>query len=273
MPRDVRARALFLPVTGGVIGMAWVTLVLWERSPYGRYLDHGEWTDAGFAATLCRALPAGDVLLPFLLYAGGWLLMLVAMMLPTALPLLQRFDRMVTGRHDRILLLVLLIVGYLLVWMGFATIVHLLDQVLHLVLLRSAWLLQNGWLPGAAILLAAGAFQFSRLKYHCLERCRTPLGFILGHWRGLRPRLDAFRLGLDHGAFCVGCCWALMLLMFVIGTGSIGCMLVLGAIMAIEKNASWGRWLSKPLGAALIALGVAIAALHLVPGVATTAGL
>jgi predicted metal-binding membrane protein len=187
-----------------------------------------------------------------LLYAGGWLLMITAMMLPTTLPLLRRFQLMVSARADAAALVALLIAGYLLAWTGFGVAAHGLDLALHLAARQAPWLTSHGWLVGSAVLLIAGAFQFSALKYRCLDRCRTPLGFILGHWRGLRPRYEAFRLGLDHGAFCVGCCWAIMLLMFVVGTGSVGWMLLLAAVMALEKNAPWGRRLSKPLGAALM---------------------
>jgi len=248
----VRAPNWFMPIMGGLIGMAWIALFLWELSPYGRYLDHGQWTDTGLAGAICRALPAGQVLLPMLLYAAGWLLMLAAMMLPTTLPLLQRFRRMVDVHPDRVVLLTLLITGYMLAWVGFGVAAHVLDAALHFTVRQSTWLLSHSWVVGAAVLLIAGAFQFSRLKYRCLDRCRTPLGFITAHWRGVSPRHEAFRLGVDHGVFCVGCCWAIMLLMFVVGTGNVGWMLLLGAVMAIEKNASWGRQLGRPLGAALI---------------------
>ncbi len=187
-----------------------------------------------------------------LLYAGGWLLMLIAMMLPTTLPLLHRFQRMVSGRADGTPLMGLLIAGYLLAWAGFGVAAHGLDLALHGIARQAAWLPSHGWLLGAAVLLIAGSFQFTDLKYRCLDRCRTPLGFIVQHWRGARPRREAFRLGVDHGLFCVGCCWAIMLLMFVVGTGSVGWMLALGAVMALEKNSPWGRKLSHPLGAALI---------------------
>src|ERR1700737_5348728 len=76
-------------------GTAWLALWLWEQSPYGRYLEHPRWTEIGMAAAICRALPAGDVVVPLVLYAGGWLLMTAAMMLPTALPLFRRFERLV----------------------------------------------------------------------------------------------------------------------------------------------------------------------------------
>jgi predicted metal-binding membrane protein len=257
--RSVRAPSLLMPVMGGLIGLSWAALFLWQLSPYGRYLDHGRWTEIGFAATICSALPAGNIVLPMLLYAGGWLLMLIAMMLPTTLPLLRRFQLMVSARPDRARLMALLVAGYLLMWTIFGVAAHGLDLALHSAAGHVAWLASHASLVGAAVLLIAGAFQFTALKYHCLDRCRSPLGFIVKHWRGARPRYEAFRLGLDHGLFCVGCCWAIMMLMFVVGTGSIGWMLLLGAVMALEKNAPWGRKISQPLGAALIGWGALIA--------------
>ena len=117
----------------------------------------------------------------------------------------------------------------------------------------------DGWAVAAAVLALAGLFQFSRLKYRCLDKCRAPFGFIAERWQGPRPWRSAWRLGLDHGLYCVGCCWALMLLMFVVGTGNVGWMLGLGAIMAVEKNMPWGRHLSRPLGATLVAAAAIIA--------------
>ena len=120
----------------------------------------------------------------------------------------------------------------------------------------------NAWLFGAAVLIVAGSFQFSSLKYRCLEKCRAPLSFLSQHWRGTGQSARAFLLGAHHGLFCVGCCWALMLLMFAVGTGNVGWMLGLAAIMAIEKNLSWGRRLSTPLGVGLLVWGVSIAAVN-----------
>jgi predicted metal-binding membrane protein len=115
---------------------------------------------------------------------------------------------------------------------------------------------------GAATIALAGVFQFSKLKYRCLEKCRTPLSFVIGHWRGQAHARHAFALGVQHGLFCVGCCWALMLLMFAFGTGSLGWMLVLAAVMAIEKNVRWGPRLSTPLGVALLSWAVVLVAIH-----------
>jgi predicted metal-binding membrane protein len=238
-----------LPLTA----LAWATLWLWAASPYGRYLDHGDWTQAGFAASICTALPGGDVLLPALLYVGGWLLMTAAMMLPTTLPLLEIVARIGRDRPDGRVLLGLVIAGYLAVWSLFGVAAHLADLVLHALVPQSPWLTFNGWALGAAVLALAGLFQFSGLKRRCLDACRTPMSFVVQHWRGERQRRQALLLGAHHGLYCVGCCWALMLLMFVVGTGSVGWMLVLGAVMAAEKNLPWGRRLSAPLGLGLLA--------------------
>ena len=208
-------------------------------------------------------MPGGVWLVPGLLYGGGWLLMSAAMMLPTTLTLVRLFDRMIAERSDRAVLHALMIAGYLLAWAGFGLAAHLLDRALHAGLGGWIWLAAHSWVPGATVLALAGAFQFSALKYYCLDKCRTPLGFLTSHWHGPRPRRAAFKLGFAHGLYCVGCCWALMLLMFVVGMGSLGWMLVLGLIMAVEKNHSWGRHLAMPLGATLLTAAAAIAVAHL----------
>lgn len=259
--RTLQRRRAFLPLISGLIAFAWLTLLLWERSPFGRYLDHGQWTDIGVAAYLCQSLPAGSIVLPAALYLGGWVLMTAAMMLPTTLPLLGIFGRLVEARPDRAMLLTLAIVGYLLIWGAFGLVAHAIDFLLHSLVVAIPSLTFNGWIIGAGVLAAAGAFQFSKLKYDCLDKCRAPFSFVNEHWRGRAAHRQAFLLGVHHGIFCVGCCWAIMLLMFVVGTGSVGWMFVLGTLMAIEKNVSWGRRLSAPLGISLLA-GAAIIVTH-----------
>jgi predicted metal-binding membrane protein len=260
--KAIAHRDAFRPLVIALVVLAWATLFVWERSPYGRYLDHGQWDAPGFGAVICRALPQGDIVVPLLVYASGWVLMIGAMMLPTTLPLVEVFRRLTRDRADRARLAAILVAGYLAAWSGFGLAAHLLDRGLFAVAERSIWLQINGWIFGAAVLLLAGAFQFSALKYRCLEMCHTPFSFVAARWRGQRPAAEAFGLGWHHGVFCVGCCWALMLLMFVVGTGSVGWMLALGAVMAIEKNMPWGRGLSAPLGAALIVWSCAIVAVH-----------
>jgi len=263
--RPIDRRTIFRALMTGLVTSAWVTLWFWSDSPYGRYLDHGRWTDFGLGAAICRAIPGGDVVLPALLYAGGWLLMIAAMMLPTTLPVLEIFRRITAGRPDAGWLVGLVVSGYLLVWFGFGLVAHAADWLLHFAVEGHSWFVVNGWAIGVAVLGIAGLFQFSALKYRCLDKCRTPFGFVVERWRGKNPAREALRLGFDHGAFCVGCCWALMLLMFVVGTASLGWMLALSAVMAAEKNLPGGQRLSAPLGIALIAWAGALVVFNLHP--------
>ncbi|AMO25574.1 membrane protein [Ramlibacter tataouinensis] len=260
--RTSRHARVFIPVLAALVALAWAALWAWTRSPYGRYMEHGDWTASGPAAFLCQAVPAGGILVPAALYAAAWILMTAAMMLPTTLPLFNAFDRVTAGRADHGGLLVRLALGYMAVWGAFGLAAHALHAALLALLARIPELAWHGWVIGAATIALAGAFQFSRLKYRCLDKCRTPLSFVMQHWRGTAPERDAFALGAHHGLYCVGCCWALMMLMFALGAGSLGWMLLLAAVMAVEKNVAWGRRLSAPLGLALLAWSAVVVATH-----------
>ncbi len=120
-------RRQFLLIIGTLVTLAWLALWIWEQSPYGRYLDHGRWTEIGLAGSICRVLPNGSVMLPALLYVGGWVLMTTAMMLPTTMPLLDLFRRITQRRQDTGRLVTLLIAGYLSIWFLFGVVAHLLD--------------------------------------------------------------------------------------------------------------------------------------------------
>ncbi|HSW05064.1 DUF2182 domain-containing protein [Aquabacterium sp.] len=257
-----RHRRVFLVVLIALVALAWLALWAWVRSPYGRYLEHGDWTASGPAAFLCSVIPGGNVLVPALLYGAAWILMTAAMMLPTTLPLFNAFDRLTARRADHGQLLALLGLGYVSVWGAFGLLAHALHAALLSLLASMPTLAWHGWLIGAATIAVAGAFQFSKLKHRCLEKCRTPLSFVIEHWRGTAQARHAFALGAHHGLFCVGCCWALMLLMFAVGTGSLGWMMLLAAVMAIEKNVRWGRRLSAPLGVALLGWAAVLVATH-----------
>ena len=242
-----------------VVGLAWFSLWVWGRSPYARFLEH----DA--LASVSREDAA---LLGFFL--AGWTLMVFAMMLPTSLPLITLFHRMVRERAERLRLVFLLVVGYIAVWAGFGALVHVADLALHQGIYWAPALDTSDRAIGSTILILAGVYQFTPLKRHCLDKCRSPLSFIAGHWHGAAASRQAFRLGFDHGLYCLGCCWSLMLLMFAVGSGNIGWMLALGAIMAVEKNLPWGRRLSSPLGIALFSRRTAD---RLLPGPLTQSAL
>jgi predicted metal-binding membrane protein len=247
----VRDDRLFFGLIALLILLSWPSLWLWQRSPHGRFLSHEE--IAGTASL-------GDGYLTLLaLFVAGWTVMTVAMMLPTSLPLVAFFRTFVRTRPNRLSLVSLLVVGYVGVWAAFAGLIHFGDIGVHETVARIGLLEANAWAISSATFFFAGVYQFTALKYRCLDKCRSPVSFVMQNWRGGRERWDAFRLGVHHGIFCLGCCWALMLLMFAVGVGNLGWMLVLAAVMATEKNMPWGRRLSAPLGIVLIGSGLVLA--------------
>ena len=150
----------------------------------------------------------------------------------------------------------LLLLGYLEVWTTFGAVAYLSDSLIHKTVERlpSSAGISVGLVSG--ILLMAGVYQFTPLKYMCLKKCRSPYLFLVEHWNGQEATTVAFRLGVRHGLFCLGCCWTLMLLMFAVGEANLGWMLVLGVVMAVERTNRWGRWLTHPLGLFLILWGI-----------------
>jgi predicted metal-binding membrane protein len=246
-------RRPFYVLMAALIAITWLALGIWRVSPYNGFLTHEALGELEFSIS-------GEYLMFLLIFVVGWTLMTVAMMLPTSLPLVTLFRRLTRQRSDRLQLVVLLVVGYLGVWTLFGGLAHFGDLLVHEVVERSAWLETNAWVIGAGTIMLAGIYQFTPLKYKCLEKCRSPLSFITEHWRGSHERSRAFLLGVHHGLFCVGCCWSLMLLMFVVGVGNLGWMLALGTVMAVEKNMPWGKKISTPLGVALVGWGVALVA-------------
>jgi predicted metal-binding membrane protein len=229
--------------------LAWWSLWLWSRSPQSHVLMHG----STHAAQMAAAHPLQFTLI----FIGGWTLMTVAMMLPSSFPLLALFQRVVRGRPSAPWLLATVILGYLAVWAIFGVTLQLIMWLLHTGAARFIWHPITSLIVSATLLCVAGLYQFSSLKHACLEKCRSPLSFLVSHWQGGAELPQALRLGATHGLFCVGCCWSLMLLMFVVGAGSLTTMLVLGILMAVEKNLSWGRRLSTPLGFLLLAAAAA----------------
>lgn len=150
--------------------------------------------------------------------------------------------------------------GYLGTWAVFGALLFVIDRtVVHAVVERLPSLGAGSGIA-ALTLLVAGVYQFTPLKHMCLEKCRSPYSFVVEYWQGRRPSKDALRLGARHGLFCVGCCWTLMLLMFAVGLANLGWMLVLGALMAAERTTRWGRYLTGPLGLALVLWAVLVLA-------------
>lgn len=233
---------------GGTVAVAWGLLWWLERTPWGALFHaHG-----GAHAHAGHALPLPLTAAAFVV---GWTLMTVAMMLPSTFPLMEIFRRLVRRRRRPAVLVGMLTGGYLAAWAVLGALVFTAGRAIG-----GLELPMPAWAPAAGLFLLAGAFQFSALKYRCLEQCRAPLGFVLSRWSAATGEARrAWRIGFDHGLFCAGCCWALMLLMFAAASANLLWMFALGLVMAVEKNASWGRRIGEPLGVVLLAAGVVIA--------------
>jgi len=189
-----------------------------------------------------------------------WFVMMVAMMLPSAAPMILTFAAVQRRRQTQGGAFVptgVFVAGYLLVWAAFSLLATLAQYGLERAALVSPMMGKAvPWL-GAALLIAAGLFQFAPLKNVCLDKCRTPLGFMMTEWRdGTR---GALVMGLRHGAYCTGCCWALMVLLFVGGVMNLLWVAVLALFVLIEKVVPAGGRLGKAGGILLIAWGAWIA--------------
>ncbi len=202
-------------------------------------------------------------------FIGVWVTMMAAMMLPSAAPMVVAVGAAASargrGRPPRPAAIALFVLGYLGAWSAYGLIAY---GVFRLIAARPpdviAWDRGGPWLAGAAV-AAAGAYQLTPLKRACLRHCRTPLHFVMHRWRpGV---VGAVAMGLEHGAWCVGCCLGLMLALFAVGVMSLTWMAVVAVVVFAEKVLPAGMRLTLPIAAALLALGAAIAlAPESVPG-------
>jgi predicted metal-binding membrane protein len=190
-----------------------------------------------------------------------WQLMMVGMMAPVTAPWLRAAFTLVDAQSAfaRFAQSAVFAGGYVLVWTVFSVLAAGTQ-----VTLRSAHLLgDEGRVQrplAGAVLIAAGLFQFSPLKHACLRHCRNPLTYFLTHWRSGPPSL--FRMGLSHGIYCVGCCWALMATAFALGVMNLVWMSILMVAVFAEQRLPWGKWIAVSVGAGFIAWGLRLSWLN-----------
>jgi predicted metal-binding membrane protein len=195
-------------------------------------------------------------------YVGIWVTMMAAMMLPSAAPMVLLFAR-VSGERARrgqtgFVPTWIFVAGYLAAWTAYGLVAYgVYRAVVSAGTGFLAWDRSGPYVAGAA-LAAAGIYQLTPLKDICLRHCRSPLHFLLHGWR--EGRAGAIRMGVEHGAFCVGCCWGLMLALFALGVMSLFWMAVVAAVILTEKLAPQGERLSRLFAVALVALGIWVAA-------------
>lgn len=232
-----------------VIGAAWLTVVVAQASGRGAaLLGHDRLIEGG---TVTAARLFG--------FLAAWQLMTVAMMLPSTLPMVRLFT-VAASAHDRpAAARTAFLAGYLAVWTGFGVLALAVDVVIHRGVEATPWLESRPWIVGGLLLSGAGAAQFLPLTQACLRACRSPLAYLLHHFRPGVP--GGFRLGWTHGLYCLGCCWALMLVMFGAGVANLAWMTVLSTVMVYERTGRFGGRLGTAVGVILVVWG-ALAILH-----------
>jgi predicted metal-binding membrane protein len=198
---------------------------------------------------------AMDILLAFVM----WSVMMVGMMTPSVAPMILLYARV--GRHAAsdgkpFAATGWFAAGYFLAWTGFSVLATVTQVALRSAALLTPMLTSTSDLMGGVILIVAGVYQWSRLKDACLMQCREPLLFIQRHGGFKRRAMGSLGLGLRHGLYCIGCCWAFMLLLFVGGVMNILWVAALAVLVLLEKLSMQGRFLSRATGCALISGGV-----------------
>jgi predicted metal-binding membrane protein len=246
-----RDRLVFVAGLVIVVAMAWTWLLLGAgmnmsavemtqmAGMNGWLMQQAEWTP-GYAA----------------LMFSMWWIMMIAMMLPSAAPVLLLYIRVI--RKDKRasaspVMGSVFAAGYVIAWGVFSLVATALQWVMEANHLMSPMMeTTNVWL-GAAILISAGVWQLTPIKDMCLRHCRTPLGFLIGNWRP--GHLGALRMGVEHGAYCLGCCWFLMTLLFFGGVMNLYWIVGLAAFVLLEKMLPNGHWFGRTTGVVLIAWG------------------
>jgi predicted metal-binding membrane protein len=237
-----RARLGLVAVLFVLSGVAW-----WSTVDRMRGMDEGPGTGLGTLGW----------------FLGVWIVMMAAMMFPSVAPTVALYARMTRERSAAAPLV--FTSGYLLTWGAAGVLAFAVSDIGGRVLGDALeWNRGGRWLAGG-ILLAAAVYELTPVKDVCLSKCRSPLGFLLGSWRsGLSGALG---MGARHGAWCVGCCWALMASLFALGVMSIAWMALVAGLIAVEKTLPWRRTATYGTALVLVALGLLLlAAPEAIPG-------
>ena len=252
-----RDRIVVVAALVGLAALAWA-YVLWLAAD----MEMGGMDMSGY-----RMVPAGLMLpagapwgaVEFALVFAMWAVMMVGMMAPSAAPMILMYARL--GRQGRVAGKPLaatgwFAAGYFLAWIGFSLVATLLQWVLQREALLDPRMASASNTLGAVVLIAAGIYQWTPLKEACLAHCQTPLGFLMHHG-GFRSDVPGcLRLGLSHGAYCVGCCWVLMALLFVVGVMNVLWIALLALLVLLEKLTPWGKRIARAAGIACLAAGI-----------------
>jgi len=244
---------------GGIVVLtvlSWAYLFGLAADMGGMAMDGGAMpAAAGAMSPRLTAWSARDFVFMFLM----WSVMMVAMMLPSASPMILlhvKMHRQQGAGRDGAFGTVVFAAGYLLAWTGFSAVATFLQWSLERLALLSPMMVSTSPLLGAGLLLAAGVYQLTPVKDACLQHCRSPVQFLMHHWR--RGKGGALLMGLDHGVYCIGCCWFLMALLFVGGVMNLVWIATLAALVLLEKVLPRGKLVARLAGAGFIVAGLVV---------------
>jgi predicted metal-binding membrane protein len=232
-------------------GLASVSLLAWAYTAHlAHHMIH---MNMDMAMPHMQMWGGWDLILLFVM----WVVMMVAMMLPTAAPAILLFAAM-NRRHQAqqtpVVPTTVFVLGYLLIWTGYSALATVAQWSLHAAALLSPLMMSTSPVLGGVLLLAAGIFQWTPLKYTCLAHCRSPLGFFMTNWRA--GTSGTLVMGLQHGSYCVGCCWVLMALLFVAGMMNLLWVAAISAFILIEKVMPHGQLVGRVAGGVLVLAGL-----------------
>jgi predicted metal-binding membrane protein len=238
-----RDRMIVLSGLAATVALAWV---------YVSYLAR-DMQSMEMAMPRMQAWGVADFALMFVM----WAVMMVAMMTPSAAPMILTFANLNRRRRKQQVPYVstgVFLLGYLAVWTGFSVLAAAAQWGLHAASLLSPMMVSTTPILGGVLLLGAGIYQFTPLKHACLSKCRSPMGFVLNEWR--EGRRGAFLMGLKHGGYCVGCCWFLMAQLFVAGVMNLLWVAPIAAFILLEKVAPAGYLVGRVAGVMLFGWGM-----------------
>jgi predicted metal-binding membrane protein len=253
-----RDRLIVASALGVIAALAWA-YVLWlaaDMDMDGMNMSGFRMVPAGMGIMAPAAAPWSAVEFAFVFVM--WAVMMVGMMAPSAAPMILIYARV--GRQGKIAGKPLaatgwFAAGYFLAWAGFSLAATLVQWVLEREALLDARMASANVLLGAVVLIAAGIYQWTPVKNACLAQCQTPFRFLMSHGGFRSNVLGCLHLGLLHGTYCVGCCWVLMSLLFVVGVMNVLWIALLALLVLLEKLTPWGRWVARIAGAVCIAAG------------------
>ena len=247
-----RDRWIVLSGLAGVSALAWCYLLLLAAG----MPEMSQNPAAVLAPVQLRAWDALDFVLMFLM----WVVMMVAMMLPSAAPMIllfASFNRKQNEQGRPFVPTSVFVAGYLIVWVGFSLGATLVQWALDQAALLSPMMVSSSPVLGGILLVAAGVFQWTPLKNACLEHCRSPFEFLRTGWR--KGARGALQMGLGHGAYCLGCCWILMGLLFFGGVMNLLWIATIAIFVLIEKAVPRGAGIGRVTGLLLVVAGVVVA--------------